>query len=77
MTIKTDYQLEDFPISMIIEAIISDKLYEITTGEAYEIIRVAKRESGLSIIYINDKGAEQTKLVNHPVYSFDRYFRIC
>ena len=73
----TTYVKEDFEIGMIIEAIIDDRMYQITKGETYEIISVSIiPDRGPSITFINDGGLAEPKIVNHGEYPFDRYFKI-
>ena len=76
-----EYEIEDFQIGMLIEAIIDDETYKITAGEAYEIINVYKlRDPNFGIVksiqFINDKGFKEIKMINHTEYPFDKYFKI-
>jgi len=76
-TMKTHYQVDDFQAGMLIEAIVNDNTYHITKDEAYEIIEVYEFENGdPSIRFTNDNGNGESKLVNHPEYPFNKYFRI-
>ena len=75
------YEIEDFQIGMVIEAIIDDETYKITAGEAYEIINVYEiKDSDIGIVksiqFINDKGFKEIKMINHTEYPFDKYFKI-
>ena len=73
---KTTYITEDFQVGMIIEAHKSDTMYQITEGEAYEIIELHEVPNGPSIRYIGDDTNIVTKNVNDWDNPFDMYFRI-
>ena len=73
---KTTYITEDFQVGMLIESHKSDVIYQITEGEAYEIVEVYEVPNGPAIRYIDDDSTVVTKNVNDLDNPFDMYFRI-
>jgi len=73
---KTTYEREDFQVGMLIEAIIDNRMYHITGGEAYEIVNIFQLDTGPAIYFINDTGASGIKIINSSEYPFNTFFKI-
>jgi len=72
------YRTGDFIQGMIIIAIRSDKVYDITKGEVYEIDNVYKSSNdGIILIsFIGNSGDRVNKNVDMEGHGFDKYFKI-